>query len=216
MLCGEEFFYIYKNLIFGTSAEKESEIYIPENIFYKLCFKAKNETARKFQDFVTDKVLPSIRKTGGYIAGEEKLSEEELVLKAMQVLNNKVKNLRKEVYMKEQVIEKQKPKVNFANNVMASKNCISVNNLAKFLKQNGCDVGQNRLFEWLRSKGYLTSKKGIDYNTPTQRSMDLGIFIIKESTFTKPNGETFTTKTSLVTGKGQVYLFNKYVEDLNK
>ena len=216
MLCGEEFFYIYKNLIFGTSAEKESEIYIPENIFYKLCFKAKNETARKFQDFVTDKVLPSIRKTGGYIAGEEKLSEEELVLKAMQVLNNKVKNLRKEVYMKEQVIEKQKPKVIFANNVMASKNCISVNNLAKFLKQNGCDVGQNRLFEWLRNKGYLTSKKGIDYNTPTQRSMDLGIFIIKESTFTKPNGETFTTKTSLVTGKGQVYLFNKYVEDLNK
>lgn len=216
MLCGEEFFYIYKNLIFGTSAEKESEIYIPENIFYKLCFKAKNETARKFQDFVTDKVLPSIRKTGGYIAGEEKLSEEELVLKAMQVLNNKVKNLRKEVYMKEQVIEKQKSKVNFANNVMASKNCISVNNLAKFLKQNGCDVGQNRLFEWLRNKGYLTSKKGIDYNTPTQRSMDLGIFIIKESTFTKPNGETFTTKTSLVTGKGQFYLFNKYVEDLNK
>lgn len=216
MLCGEEFFYIYKNLIFGTSAEKESEIYIPENIFYKLCFKAKNETARKFQDFITDKVLPSIRKTGGYIAGEEKLSEEELVLKAMQVLNNKVKNLRKEVYMKEQVIEKQKPKVIFANNVMASKNCISVNNLAKFLKQNGCDVGQNRLFEWLRNKGYLTSKKGIDYNTPTQRSMDLGIFIIKESTFTKPNGETFTTKTSLVTGKGQVYLFNKYVEDLNK
>lgn len=216
MLCGEEFFYIYKNLTFGTSAEKESEIYIPENIFYKLCFKAKNETARKFQDFVTDKVLPSIRKTGGYIAGEEKLSEEELVLKAMQVLNNKVKNLRKEVYMKEQVIEKQKPKVIFANNVMASKNCISVNNLAKFLKQNGCDVGQNRLFEWLRNKGYLTSKKGIDYNTPTQRSMDLGIFIIKESTFTKPNGETFTTKTSLVTGKGQVYLFNKYVEDLNK
>jgi len=185
--------------------------YIPENIFYKLCFKAKNEIARKFQDIVTDEILPAIRKTGGYIAGEENMNEDELILKAMNVLNAKVENLKQKNKQLEGKIENQKPKVLFANSVETSKTTILVGELAKILKQNGHNIGQNRLFEWLRNNGYLISRKGTDYNMPTQKAMDLGLFQIKETSITHSDGHISISKTAKVTGKGQIYFINKFI-----
>lgn len=186
--------------------------YIPENIFYKLCFKAKNEIARKFQDLVTDEILPAIRKTGGYIAGEENMSEDELILKAMNVLNAKVENLRLANQKLENKIEEQKPKVLFAESVKTSKTSILIGELAKIIKQNGHDIGQNRLFEWLRNNNYLISRKGTDYNMPTQKSMNLGLFEIKETTVTHADGHISVNKTPKVTGNGQVYFVNRFLK----
>ena len=184
--------------------------YIPENIFYKLCFKAKNEIARRFQDIVTDEILPAIRQTGGYIAGEENMNEDELILKAMNVLNAKVEKLRQENKQLEGTIEKQKPKVLFADSVETSKTSILVGELAKILKQNGHEIGQNRLFQWLRDNDYLISRKGTDYNMPTQKAMNLGLFQIKETSITHSDGHVSVSKTTKVTGKGQIYFVNKF------
>lgn len=197
---------------FGTCVENEKiSEYIPENIFYKLCFKAKNEIAKRFQDIVTDEILPAIRKTGGYIAGEENMNEDELILKAMNVLNAKVENLKQKNKQLEGKIENQKPKVLFANSVETSKTTILVGELAKILKQNGHDIGQNRLFEWLRNNGYLISRRGTDYNMPTQKAMDLGLFQIKETSITHSDGHISISKTAKVTGKGQIYFVNKFI-----
>ncbi len=184
--------------------------YIPENIFYKLCFKAKNEVARKFQDIVTDEILPAIRQTGGYISGEENMTEDELILKAMNVLNAKVEKLGQQNKQLESTIEEQKPKVLFANSVETSKSSILVGELAKILKQNGHEIGQNRLFQWLRDNGYLISRKGTDYNMPTQKAMNLGLFQIKETSITHSDGHISVNKTTKVTGKGQIYFVNKF------
>lgn len=196
---------------FPTSWENVEIEYIPENIFYKLCFKAKNEIAREFQDIVTDEILPAIRKTGGYIAGEENMSEDELILKAMKVLNAKVEKLKEKNEQLKGKIENQKPKVLFANSVEASKTSILIGELAKILKQNGHDIGQNRLFEWLRNNGYLISRKGTDYNMPTQKAMELGLFQIKETSITHSDGHISINKTAKVTGKGQIYFINKFI-----
>ena len=196
---------------FPTCGENEKiQEYIPENIFYKLCFKAKNEIARKFQDIVTDEILPAIRQTGGYIAGEENMNEDELILKAMNVLNAKVEKLRQENKQLEGTIEKQKPKVLFADSVETSKTSILVGELAKILKQNGHEIGQNRLFQWLRDNDYLISRKGTDYNMPTQKAMNLGLFQIKETSITHSDGHVSVSKTTKVTGKGQIYFVNKF------
>lgn len=193
-----------KEFSFPTSWENEKiPEYIPENIFYKLCFKAKNETARKFQDLVTDEILPAIRKTGGYITGEKELSDDELIAKAMNVLNKKLELAHKQ-------IEQQKPKVLFAESVETSKTSILVGELAKIIKQQGHDIGQNRLFQWLRDNGYLISRKGTDYNMPTQKAMNLGLFEVKETTVTHGDGHISVTKTPKITGKGQVYFVNKF------
>lgn len=189
--------------------------YIPENIFYKLCFKAKNETARQFQDLVTDKILPAIRKTGGYIAGQEQLSDSELMAKAVLVAQNTIAEKNKLLAEAYKQIEADSKKVLFANAVTTSKNSILVGELAKILNQMGYDIGEKRLFEWLRNNGYLIRRKGNDYNVPTQKSMDLGLFEIKETTIASNSG-TIIKKTSRVTGKGQVYLVNKYAEYANR
>lgn len=193
-----------KEFSFPTSWENEKvPEYIPENIFYKLCFKAKNETARKFQDFVTDEVLPNIRKTGMY-ATDELLDNPDLAIKALQ----RLKEEREQRKLLEEKIEEQKPKVLFANSVQSSENCITVNEMAKLLRQNGIDIGESRLFIWLRQNGYLSKEKA-DWNIPTQKSMDLGLFKLKKSTY-KDGNRTFVNKKSLVTGKGQIYFINKF------
>ncbi|HBG6222518.1 TPA: phage antirepressor KilAC domain-containing protein, partial [Clostridioides difficile] len=104
----------------------------------------------------------------------------------------------------------QQPKVLFADSVASSDNSILVGELAKLLRQNGIDTGQNRLFDWLRNNGYLIKRKGEDYNTPTQKSVDLGVIEIKEGTRVHPDGHTSITKTPKITGKGQIYFINKF------
>ena len=161
-------------------------------------------SAEKFETWVFDEVLPSIRKTGGYIAGEEELSEDELIAKALIVVNRKLAT-------REKQLEEQKPKVLFADSVTASKTTILIGELAKIIKQNGGDIGQNRLFEWLRENSYLISRKGTDYNMPTQKAMNQGLFEIKETTITHADGHISINKTPKVTGKGQVYFVNKFL-----
>ena len=132
-------------------------------------------------------------------------SPEMIMKRALEFANKQVESLQKK-------IEADKPKVLFADAVTASKSSILVGELAKILKQNGIDIGQNRLFEWLRNNGYLIKRKGTDYNSPTQRAMELGLFQVKETVITHSDGHTSINKTTKVTGKGQQYFINKLME----
>ena len=195
-----------KEIAFPTCGEND---YIPENVFYKLCMKADNEVARKFQDNVCDEILPSIRKYGMY-ATDELLDNPDLIIKmATRLKEEKAKNKELEDKMKE-----DKPKVIFAEAVSIAKNTILVREMAKLIKQNGIDMGEKRLFIWLRENGYLIKKIGTDYNMPTQRSMDLGLFEIKESPVLHSSGEIEISKTPKVTGKGQQYFLNIFLKDI--
>ncbi|MCM1295592.1 MAG: phage antirepressor KilAC domain-containing protein [Muribaculaceae bacterium] len=185
--------------------------FIPENIFYRLAMKAKNETAEKFQALIADEIIPSIRKNGGYIAGQETMTDDELLERAIFVAQRKIAERDKIIAQQKEKIEQDKPKAIFADAVSASHTSILIGELAKILKQNGIDVGQNRLFAWMRNQGYLISRKGTDYNMPTQRSMEQGLFEIKESTSVNPDGSIRTNKTPKVTGKGQQYFVNKFL-----
>ena len=194
-----------KEIAFPTSWEND---FIPENIFYKLCMKAKNEVARKFQDRVCDEILPSIRKYGMY-ATDELLDNPDLIIKmATRLKEEKAKNKELEDKMKE-----DKPKVLFADSVETSKNTILIGELAKIIKQNGVDIGQKRLFTWLRDNGFLIKREGTDYNMPTQKSMELELFEIKETAVTHSDGHISINKTPKVTGKGKVYFINKFLKD---
>lgn len=142
-------------------------------------------------------------------------SPEKIMARALMLADKQIKTLQLENTEQKKTIEEQKPKVLFANSVETSKNSILINELAKILKQNGINIGQNRLFEKLRKEGYLSKRKGSEWNTPTQKSMDLRLFEIKETSITKPTGETFTNITPKVTGKGQVYFVEKILSEVN-
>lgn len=142
--------------------------FIPENVFYRLAMKAKNETAEKFQAFVADEVIPSIRKHGAYMT-PDKLEDILLNPDTLITLATELKKERAAREHLEGLRRLDKPKVIFADAVCASKRSILVGELAKLLKQNGVEIGQNRLFEWLRNNGFLISRKGSDYNMPTQK-----------------------------------------------
>lgn len=192
----------------GVGKENLPE-YIQENVFYKLCMKANNEVARKFQDRVCDEILPSIRKYGMY-ATDELLDNPDLIIKmATRLKEEKAKNKELEDKMKE-----DKPKVLFAEAVSTAKNTILIREMAKLIKQNGIDMGEKRLFIWLRENGYLIKKIGTDYNMPTQRSMDLELFEIKESPVLHSSGEIEISKTPKITGKGQQYFLNIFLKDI--
>lgn len=204
---------VVKHEVIDNLGRRQEKNFINEGNLYRLITHSKLPSAEKFERWVFDEVLPSIRKTGGYIAGEENMTEDELVLKAMNVLNAKVENLRLTNQKLENKIEEQKPKVLFAESVQTSKTSILIGELAKIIKQNGHDIGQNRLFEWLRNNNYLISRKGTDYNMPTQKSMNSGLFEIKETTITHADGHISVNKTPKVTGKGQVYFVNRFLKE---
>lgn len=154
--------------------------FIPENIFYRLAMKAKNETAEKFQALVADKIIPSIRKHGAYMTPEtidKMIASPEFGIKLLTAL--------KEEQEKNAALAEEnnamKPKALFADSVSASDNTILIYDLAKLLKQNGVQIGGTRLFQWMRDNGYLVKRKGTDYNMPTQRSMEMGLFRVKET-----------------------------------
>lgn len=178
--------------------------YIPENIFYRLAMRAKNETAEKFQALVADEIIPSIRKTGGYIAGSQSMTDAEIMAKALLVAQKTIEG-------KQAVIEEMTPKAVFADAVSSSNHTILIGELAKILRQNGVNTGEKRLFEQLRRDGYLVRRKGTDYNMPTQRSMELGLFEIKETAVCHSDGHTTVSKTPKVTGKGQTYFINRFL-----
>lgn len=183
------------------------ENFLTESGVYKLIFKSKKKEAEKFQDWVTDEVLPQIRKHGMY-AKDELLNNPDLLIQVATQL----KKEREEKKLLQEKIQEDKPKVLFAEAVSASHTSILVGELAKILKQNGVDIGQKRFFEWLRRNGYLIKRHGTDYNMPTQKSMDQGLFEIKETSITHADGHISISKTPKVTGKGQVYFINKFKE----
>lgn len=192
--------------------------YIPENIFYRLAMKAKNETAERFQALIADEVIPEIRRHGAYLtdaATDAFFSNPDTFAKlAVKWRDERHARLEAEALaqQRQEKIEADAPKVLFADSVAASKSEILVGELAKILKQNGVNMGQNRLFEQLRKDGYLINRKGTDWNMPTQRSMDLGVMRIKETSVTHADGHVTVSKTPKVTGKGQVYFINRYAQ----
>ena len=183
---------------------------INESGLYSLILSSKLPNAKKFKRWVTSDVLPSIRKHGAYMTDdtlEKALTSPDFLIKLATELK-KEKEQRKTL---EEKVKKDKPKVVFADAVSSSKTSILVGELSKLLKQNGINIGQNRLFNWLRENDYLIKRKGTDYNMPTQKSMDMKLFEIKESTHLSCNGVNVTTKTPKVTGKGQQYFINKFL-----
>lgn len=191
---------VITNEVIDALGRTQKATFINESNLYKTIFQSRKPSAERFTDWVTSEVLPSIRKNGGYIAGQESLSDDELLAKALMVAQNKIAERDKQ-------IERMRPKEIFADAVSASETSILVGELAKLIKQNGVDIGQNRLFQKLRDMGYLTKK-----NYPTQKAMDLKLFEIVERTITAANGSTKITQTPKVTGKGQQYFINKFLK----
>lgn len=176
---------------------------INESGLYSLVLSSKLPSAKKFKRWVTSEVLPALRKTGQYQVKE--LSGQELMAKALIEAQSVLA-------AKDKQIEEMKPKVVFADAVATSHTSILVGELAKILKQNGIDMGQKRLFAWLRENGFLIKRQGTDYNMPTQKAMELGLFEIKEGSYVNGSGVNITTKTPKVTGKGQQYFINKFLQ----
>lgn len=191
-----------------TKGGKQNLLYINESNLYKTIFQSRKESAERFTDWVTSEVLPSIRKHGMY-AVDELISNPDLAIQAFTAL----KEEREKNRLLTAENERMKPKEIFADAIAASNDVILIGELAKLIRQNGVEIGQNRLFEWLRKNGYLISRNGFDYNMPTQRSMEHGWFRIKERTIANPDGSTRVTKTVLVTGKGQQYFVNKFLKN---
>ncbi|KAE8559888.1 phage antirepressor KilAC domain-containing protein [Paenibacillus polymyxa] len=179
---------------------------IPENAFYRLAMKADNETGRSFQAKVADEILPSIRRTGMY-ATAELLDNPDLLIEAA----TRLKKEREERLKLQAKIEQDKPKVVFAEALEVSKDSILVADLAKLLKQNGIEIGEIRLFDWMRQNGYLI-KSGSERNMPTQRSMELKIMEIKIGQRMSASEGSKITRTPKITVKGQSYFINKFKE----
>lgn len=182
---------------------------INESGLYSLILSSKLPNAKKFKRWVTSEVLPTIRKTGGYVNDTQQFvdyyfSDVNTYGKtAIALMLDETKRMADK-------LREQEPKVIFADAVETSKTSIPMGDLAKLIKQNGVDIGQNRLFSWLRQNDYLI-KSGDRRNMPTQKSMDLGLFEVKISTFYRPDGTVDISKTTKVTGKGQTYLINKFL-----
>ena len=164
----------------------------------------RQEQLRKFKRWVTSEVLPAIRKNGGYIAGQETMTDVEIMAKALLVAQRTIDS-------KNHVIEQMRPKALFADAVASSGNTILIGELAKIIRQNGVDMGEKRLFAWLRDNGYLIRRNGTDYNMPTQKSMELGLMRVKETVISHSDGHTTVSKTPKITGKGQQYFINKFL-----
>lgn len=183
---------------------------INESGLYTLIMRSNKPEAKRFRKWVTSEVLPTIRKHGVYMTPqkiEEALTNPDFIIRLAQEL----KTEREKRTALEAQTEADRPKVLFADSVTASQTSILIGDLAKLIRQNGYNIGQNRLFQWLRDNGYLVRRRGDSYNMPTQRSMELGLFEVLERTHNNPDGSIRVTKTPKATGKGQVYFVNRFL-----
>ncbi|AIQ01685.1 phage antirepressor KilAC domain-containing protein [Streptococcus pyogenes] len=190
----------------GTLGGTQTMTIINESGLYSLILSSKLPQAKEFKRWVTSEVLPTIRKHGMY-ATDELLDNPDFAIATLQ----KLKEEREAKKLLEAQIEADRPKVLFADAVSASKSSCLIGELAKILKQNGINIGQNKLFQWLRAKGYLISRRGESWNQPTQKSMQLGLFELKKTAINHSDGHTTTNVTPKVTGKGQQYFINKFL-----
>lgn len=195
-----------------TNGGMQELSFIPEKDIYRLAFGSKLASAEKFTDWVTEEVLPSIRETGGYIVGRESMSDSELMAKALLVAQKQIEERQKRIDSLTQKVELDAPKVLFADAVAASHTSILIGEFAKLLKQNGVDIGRDRLFAWLRENGWLIKdKRRSEFNSPTQKGMNLGLFDVKEGTVINPDGSVRITRTTKITGKGQEFFINLFL-----
>ena len=195
-----------------TNGGIQQMLMITEGDIYRLITHSKLPNAEKFEEWVFDEVLPSIRKHGMYATEntiDNILNDPDFGIRLLTELKEE-KAKRKAV---EEENKNNKPKVIFADAVATSQTSILVGELAKILKQNDIEIGEKRLFKWLRDNGYLIKRNGSDYNMPTQKSVDLGVIEIKERAINNPDGSVRVTKTPKVTGKGQQYFINKFLNN---
>lgn len=195
-----------------TQFGKKDTSFISEPGLYHLLNNSHRPEAKPFQRWVNHEVLPSIRKNGAYMTPEtleKTLTDPDFLIK----LATQLKTEQEARKAAETQVAVMQPKALFADAVETSKNSILIGELAKLLRQNGVDIGQNRLFKWLRSHGYLC-KRGEFMNMPTQKAMDLKLFEIKKRAIDNPDGSVRMTRTTKVTGKGQVYFINKFLEEV--
>lgn len=184
------------------SGQNREVITINESGLYSLVLSSKLPSAKRFKRWVTSEVLPALRRQGGYMLANANETPEQIMARALKIADEALKR-------KDALIEEMKPKAMFADAVGASDNTCLVGELAKMLRQNGVDIGANRLFKRLRNEGFL-GKYGSNYNVPTQRSMELGLFRIKEATIRHPDGHVTLRRTPKCTGKGQCYFMKRY------
>ena len=194
----------------GTFESNRGLTIINESGLYSLILSSKMPKAKEFKRWVTSEVIPAIRKTGGYIAGSENMTDAEIMAKAVLVAQSTIQQRDQRIKELESDVAAAKPKVLFADAVSASDSTILIGDLAKLIKQNGHPIGQKRLFNWMREQGYLIKRAGADYNSPTQRAMEMGLFKIKETAISHSDGHVSVSKTTKVTGKGQQYFINKF------
>lgn len=172
--------------------------------FYKFVLRSRKPEAKAFQRWVTHEILPAIRRTGGYMVAKQDETPEQIMARAVLVAQDTIERQKKQ-------IDELKPKALFADAVAASDGTCLVGELAKMLKQNGVNIGQNRLFSWMREHGYL-GKTGSNRNVPTQRAMEQGLFRIKETAVTHSDGHVTINRTPKVTGKGQRYFVELFAK----
>lgn len=187
-----------------TAGGTQKTRFITEPDVYRLITHSKLPNAQRFEAWVFEEVLPSIRRTGGYVAAKPDESPEEIMARAVLVAQETIERQKRQ-------LDEMKPKAVFADAVATSKTSILIGDLAKILKQNGVDMGQRRLFEWMRQRGYLMRANGSSHNMPTQRSMERGWFEIKETSITHSDGHITVQRTPKVTGKGQQYFINLFL-----
>lgn len=190
--------------IIDSLGRTQEAVFITEPDLYRLITHSKLPTAEKFERWVFEEVLPAIRRTGGYMVAKQDETPEQIMARAVLVAQDTIERQKKQ-------IEELKPKALFADAVAASDGTCLVGELAKMLKQNGVNIGQNRLFSWLRENGYL-GKTGSNRNVPTQRSMEQGLFRIKETAVTHSDGHVTINRTPKVTGKGQRYFIETFAK----
>ncbi|MDR4173505.1 phage antirepressor [Bacillus nitratireducens] len=195
-----------------TNSGQQRKKFINESNLYRLIVKSKLPQADQFEKWVFEEVLPTIRKHGAYMTDqvlEQAVTNPDFMI---GLLTNLKEEQAKRIEAERKVLQQQSL-VTFAQAIQVSTNLISIKQLAILMKQKGIDIGQNRLFEWLRENGYLCKKRGSMYNTPTQYSMDLGLFESQEFVRTNSEGEFVTSFTPKVTGKGQFYFINKFLQE---
>lgn len=202
--------YTLKRGIATKQGNMSEMVLIPEGDIYRLIIRSKLSSAERFERWVFDEVLPSIRKNGGYIMGQENLSDSELMAKAILVAQKTIEHKNQIIEQQKAKIEADRPKTIFADAVSTSHTSILIGDLAKLICQNGVQTGQKRLFQWMRENGYLM-KSGASYNMPMQRYIEQGLFEVKESSVQNPDGSVRVTRTTKVTGKGQLYFINKFL-----
>lgn len=195
--------------VIDSIGRRQQAYIISEPGLYRLVMRSRKPEAKEFQRWVTHEVLPQIRKTGGYIPTTDADDDMTILAKAVMIGQRTMEAQKQKIAEQQTRIVELEPKARFADAVAASDGTCLVGELAKMLRQNGMDIGQNRLFRLLQADGYL-GKSGSNRNVPTQRAMDLGLFRIKETTVTHADGHTTVSRTPKVTGKGQRYFIDRY------